>query len=163
LAAQKRLPCIDSCSSTSDGGCQSVTHFCCLRVNSNAAAAQVLYPAICLKNAEMLLNFGETPFKFGPPPGYVGLAQASADVTVSAAAAAAAATAAAAAAGGGGGNERRPLCLVLEPSRCVCVCGVVVVVGQGRVLLCLALSVCVMKCVCANHLHHCRRLAQGLG
>lgn len=74
-------------------------------------APQVLYPAICLKNAEMVINFGDTPFKFGPPPGFAGLAQAPADVTVSAAAAATAATA------GSDGSERKPLCLVLEPSR----------------------------------------------
>lgn len=71
---------------------------------------QVLYPAITLKNAEMVVNFGDNPFKFGPPQGFVGLSQAPADVTVSAAAAATAATA-------GSSSERRPLCLVLEPSR----------------------------------------------
>lgn len=30
---------------------------------------QALYPAICLKNAELVVNFGSTPFKHGPPPG----------------------------------------------------------------------------------------------
>jgi ATP-dependent RNA helicase DDX1 len=70
----------------------------------------VLYPALTLKNAEMVVNFGDTPFKFGPPEGFVGLAKAPADVTVSAAAAATAATA-------GNSSERKPLCLVLEPSR----------------------------------------------
>lgn len=30
---------------------------------------------MCLKNAELVLNFGGTPFKCGPPPGYTGLAQ----------------------------------------------------------------------------------------
>lgn len=73
---------------------------------------QVLYPAVCLKNAEMRLNFGDSPFRFGPPPGFVGIANAPADVTVSAAAAAAVA-----ASSGGGSDQRRPLCLVLEPSR----------------------------------------------
>jgi ATP-dependent RNA helicase DDX1 len=58
----------------------------------------------------MVINFGDAPFKFGPPEGFVGLAKAPADVTVSAAAAATAATA-------GNSSERKPLCLVLEPSR----------------------------------------------
>lgn len=32
------------------------------------------YPAVVLKNAEMAFNFGQTPFRFPPPPGFVGLA-----------------------------------------------------------------------------------------
>jgi hypothetical protein len=48
---------------------------------------QVLYPAICLKNAEMGFNFGSdlkgTPFKFAPPQGYTALALAG-DTLVSA-------------------------------------------------------------------------------
>ena len=35
-----------------------------------------LYPAICLKNAELVVNFGETEFQQAPPPGFVGLAKA---------------------------------------------------------------------------------------
>ena len=35
-----------------------------------------LYPAICLKNAELVVNFGEQGFKFGPSRGFVGLAKA---------------------------------------------------------------------------------------
>lgn len=35
-----------------------------------------LYPAICLKNAELVVNFGEDGFKYGPPKGFVGLAKA---------------------------------------------------------------------------------------
>lgn len=35
-----------------------------------------LYPAICLKNAELIVNFGEEGFKYGPPKGFVGLAKA---------------------------------------------------------------------------------------
>lgn len=35
-----------------------------------------LYPAICLKNAELVVNFGEETFKFGPPKGFVGMAKA---------------------------------------------------------------------------------------
>jgi ATP-dependent RNA helicase DDX1 len=70
---------------------------------------QTLYPAICLKNAAMRLNFGDSPFKFGPPAGYVGLSNAPPDVTASAAAAAAVAAS--------NSSGRLPLCLVLEPSR----------------------------------------------
>ena len=40
---------------------------------------QPLYPAICLKNAELLLDFGEQPFAHRPPAGYVGIAKAPAD------------------------------------------------------------------------------------
>eukprot|EP00879_Flechtneria_rotunda_P016993 GHRR01017789.1.p1 GENE.GHRR01017789.1~~GHRR01017789.1.p1 ORF type:complete len:516 (+),score=173.42 GHRR01017789.1:811-2358(+) len=57
----------------------------------------------------MRLNFGDSPFAFGPPSGYMGVGQAPADVTASAAAAAAAI--------GANSSERLPLCLVLEPSR----------------------------------------------
>lgn len=74
------------------------------------AVVQVLYPALTLKNAEMVVNFGDTPFKFEPPQGFVGVSKAPADATVSAAAAATAAAA-------GSSSERKPLCLVLEPSR----------------------------------------------
>jgi hypothetical protein len=70
---------------------------------------QALYPAICLKNAEMLINFGDSSFKFGPPPGYVGISKAPADITAGAVAAAAAVAS--------NSSERLPLCLVLEPSR----------------------------------------------
>lgn len=35
-----------------------------------------LYPAICLKNAELVVNFGAEGFKCGPPKGFVGLAKA---------------------------------------------------------------------------------------
>lgn len=73
---------------------------------------QVLYPAICLKNAEMRINFGDSPSKYGPPPGYVALSRAPPDVTASAAAAAAVAAS--------NSSERLPLCLVLEPSRLEC-------------------------------------------
>jgi ATP-dependent RNA helicase DDX1 len=37
---------------------------------------RALYPALCLKNAEIALNFGATPFAYGPPSGYVGVAAA---------------------------------------------------------------------------------------
>nr|CAG4638346.1 EOG090X03NS [Cyclestheria hislopi] len=40
------------------------------------------FPAVALKNAEIQLNFGDTPFKFSPPQGFVGLSKASSDCTV---------------------------------------------------------------------------------
>jgi len=69
---------------------------------------QALYPAVCLKNAEVALNFGGQSFRHGPPAGYVGIAQAGPSRTV--------------AAGqdstpSGSGKERTPLCIILEPSR----------------------------------------------
>jgi len=118
----------------------SLTHSLLL-MPSSPPPLQVLYPAICLKNAEVVVNFGDTPFKFPPPEGFVGLSKAPPDVTVSAAAAATAATA-------GSSSERRPLCLVLEPSRWV----------QGLSAVCV---VCVCVCVCVwcacvvVHVHVC--------
>ena len=38
---------------------------------------KVFYPAVVLKNAEMLFNFGETPFKFTPIEGYQAFSKAS--------------------------------------------------------------------------------------
>jgi ATP-dependent RNA helicase DDX1 len=70
---------------------------------------KVLYPAVCLKNAEMRINFGDSPFKFDPPPGYTGLATAPENVVASAAAAAATASTS--------NSSSLPLCLVMEPSR----------------------------------------------
>lgn len=57
----------------------------------------------------MRINFGDSPFKFGPPPGYTGLSKAPDDVVASAAAAAAASSAS--------NSSRLPLCIVMEPSR----------------------------------------------
>ena len=31
-----------------------------------------LYPAVCIKNSTIVLNFGATPFKHAPPAGYNG-------------------------------------------------------------------------------------------
>lgn len=44
---------------------------------------QALYPAICLKNAELVVNFGEQGFQHGPPQGFVGLAKAKPEWTSS--------------------------------------------------------------------------------
>ncbi len=68
-----------------------------------------LFPALCLKNAEAQLNFGETPFAHAPPPGFAALAAAApADLVF---------PAAAAPAGHGGGARRTPRAIVLEPAR----------------------------------------------
>lgn len=40
-----------------------------------AMRGQLLFPAICLKNAELVLNFGGQPFRH-TPPGFVGVTQA---------------------------------------------------------------------------------------
>ena len=42
----------------------------------NQLQGKALYPAICLKNAELVVNFGEGKFQHGPPQGFVGLAKA---------------------------------------------------------------------------------------
>ena len=40
---------------------------------------RALHPAICLRNAEVAVNFGGAPFAHVPPPGYAGLAAAPAE------------------------------------------------------------------------------------
>ncbi|KAL0042243.1 hypothetical protein WJX77_007018 [Trebouxia sp. C0004] len=37
---------------------------------------KALFPAICLKNAELVVNFGEQKLQYGPPKGFTGLATA---------------------------------------------------------------------------------------
>jgi len=75
-----------------------------------------LFPAICLKNAEVELNFGgegAPPFKHAPPPGFTAIGDAprawlvAAESSEAAAEAAAAQAAAPAGGGGGGGNKRK--------------------------------------------------------
>eukprot|EP00803_Ostreobium_quekettii_P004828 evm.model.scf_578.6 EVM.evm.TU.scf_578.6 scf_578:62481-70261(+) len=68
---------------------------------------QVFYPTICLKNAEMAVNFGETAFEYDPPPGFVGIAKAPPSTTATAMDPPRSAH----------GGERRPLCIILEPAR----------------------------------------------
>lgn len=46
---------------------------------------QVLYPAVCLKNAELKFNFGASPLARPPPPGFTPLAMAPLNQTSSAA------------------------------------------------------------------------------
>ncbi|GLI69277.1 hypothetical protein VaNZ11_013853 [Volvox africanus] len=76
--------------------------------------SQVLHPAICLKNAEVTVNFGSKPFAFPPPSGFVALTKAPA------------AKVAATNGSGGGGTTghspsavagRKPVCIILEPAK----------------------------------------------
>jgi len=76
--------------------------------------AQAFYPAVCLKNAAVRLNFGAAPLRHAPPRGFAPIA---------------AAPRAQVRAGGGGGLDAAgslsaaggaaatPLCIILEPSR----------------------------------------------
>lgn len=68
---------------------------------------QVLFPAISLKNAELIMNFGATPFKYEPPSGYVGLAKAPRQHVATAQGVA----------NIGGATDRKPLAIILEPAR----------------------------------------------
>ncbi|KAI7842747.1 hypothetical protein COHA_003675 [Chlorella ohadii] len=68
--------------------------------------ASALYPAICLKNAELAVNLGATPFKHGPPPGFVGLASAPRSATASWQDTPSSS-----------GADRKPLAIILEPAR----------------------------------------------
>lgn len=73
-------------------------------------AGQPLFPAVTLKNAELVLNFGEHPFKHDPPPGFVALSRAPASAVKAWQPPPSAAASDGAAAAG------KPLALVLEPS-----------------------------------------------
>lgn len=42
---------------------------------------QPLFPAVVLKNAEMLFNFGQDKFKFTPPPGFLAICDAKREAT----------------------------------------------------------------------------------
>lgn len=97
--------------SSTCGKPKSAPAFPCL-LTSQYLQGQALYPAICLKNAELAVNFGAAPFRHPPPPGYVGLAAAPRAHTASWQDAPA----------GGGGGDRKPLAIILEPARC----------GRGR-------------------------------
>ena len=77
---------------------------------------QALFPAISLKNAELVVNFGASPFMHAPPEGFAGLAAAPAGSTAGWLEAPAAA-AAAAEGGAAGLSARRPLAIILEPAR----------------------------------------------
>lgn len=75
-------------------------------------AGQAVYPAVCLKNAELTFNFGATPLQ-ALPAGYTPLCQADVAHVVS--------EAMALLPGGGGKkgdpNRRTPIAIILEPAR----------------------------------------------
>jgi len=73
---------------------------------------EVFYPAVVLKNAEMLFNFGDTPFKNPPTNGYIAFKDAPAAKVI----------ANPKKASGGGVTERKkinnaPQAIIIEPSR----------------------------------------------
>ena len=68
-----------------------------------------LFPAVCLKNAEVAFNFGAQPFAHAPPPGFSGLAAAAPVQLVM--------PGLQAASNGAGGPRRTPRAIVLEPAR----------------------------------------------
>jgi len=73
---------------------------------------KVFYPAVVLKNAEMLFNFGETPFKYTPIDGYQAFSKASGSRLVENPKSSS----------GGGATERKkvnnaPQAIIIEPSR----------------------------------------------
>lgn len=72
---------------------------------------QPLFPAVSLKNAELVMNFGGTPFAHGPPEGFIGLAASQPDAVATWAQMQAAAVSMT------GPGGRKPLALVLEPAR----------------------------------------------
>lgn len=85
--------------------------------------AGTLYPAVCMKNAELAVNFGRAPFKFPPDNGFVGLEEAPVDAVVGGPAASSSSGAGAGAGSGGGGaggkkkGGSHPVCVILEPAR----------------------------------------------
>ena len=69
-----------------------------------------MFPAVCLKNAQVAVNFGGRPWRHPPPTGFAGLAQAKGLVRPGAAEAEPT--------GGAGGEcARTPRVLILEPTR----------------------------------------------
>lgn len=117
-AKPNAIPCLASSSHLSPPPTQRANINTKSQRNSLHNTQQALYPAVSLKNAEALLNFGASPFRFAPPPGFVGLAAAPEAALARAGVEPQPAAASSAAGGGGGGRgTRRPLCLILEPSR----------------------------------------------
>lgn len=114
---------------------------CCLQVNSGAGSGGsiswtkngrplgeafslqkgvgTLYPALCMKNAELKVNFGATPFRFSPPSGYTGLASLPRECLVGGGSGIG--VGGGGGDGGGGGGKKsgsvHPVCLILEPAR----------------------------------------------
>ena len=75
-----------------------------------ALRGQPLFPSLCLKNAEVSVNFGGSPLAQPPPDGFIALARAHPDRCLTWSLAQAAASSAA-------GAVRHPLAIVVEPSR----------------------------------------------
>jgi ATP-dependent RNA helicase DDX1 len=82
-----------------------------------AKAPGVLFPAASMKNAELEINFGASPFAFAPPEGYVSLDAAAPEGLVTAATVSGGAAAAADAAGPKGRPRVAPFCIILAPAR----------------------------------------------
>ncbi|GLC38638.1 hypothetical protein PLESTB_000455000 [Pleodorina starrii] len=77
---------------------------------------QVLHPALCLKNAEVGLNFGgaaSPPLSHPPPPGFLPLAKAPPSWVATASSPSSSLSASASTASGG----RKPVCVILEPAK----------------------------------------------
>jgi len=72
---------------------------------------QALFPAVCLKNAELHLNFGSATFRHAPPNGYVAMHEVSAAHRTSLQGGAPEPTS------GGKNKHRIPLAIILEPTR----------------------------------------------
>lgn len=90
------------------------------RIPSRGVGA--LYPAVCMKNAELVVNFGSKPWRHPPPAGLVGVNQleASKIVTSSGDSASSAGAGAGGAKGGGRGAGKEklvPQCIILSPAR----------------------------------------------
>ncbi|XP_055349017.1 ATP-dependent RNA helicase DDX1-like [Paramacrobiotus metropolitanus] len=71
-----------------------------------------VFPAVVLKNAEMHFNFGDQPFKFPPPDGFVACSHAPANNVVMSDASAPAHPLA-----GGQSRPNAPMAIILEPTR----------------------------------------------
>ncbi|KAK9791611.1 hypothetical protein WJX73_009998 [Symbiochloris irregularis] len=71
---------------------------------------QALYPAVCLKNAELTINFGDSAFKFGPPHGFTGLSKLKSGQLVSA-------DMGSQEQAGSSSSSQGPTALILEPAR----------------------------------------------
>jgi ATP-dependent RNA helicase DDX1 len=77
---------------------------------AGALRGQPLFPAVSLKNAELVLNFGESNMAYTPPEGFIPLTEAAEGGTATWAQVQAAITAA-------NPSARKPLAIVLEPAR----------------------------------------------
>jgi ATP-dependent RNA helicase DDX1 len=114
---------------------------CCLQVNSGAGSGGsiswtkngrqlgeafllqkgvgTLYPALCMKNAELKVNFGASPFRFPPPAGFVGISQLGPECLVGGGSGVSVSSSSSAKESSGGKKSGavHPVCLILEPAR----------------------------------------------